>query len=113
MSADLAIRPSVLSEDMMPRGKQARHTSVKDIRSILRLTFEQELPIRAVSDRLKMSKTSVSTYLLGHVKRVLQQSGRFHQVWTMTRFWSNGCSAGWDDLRVILMSRIGRRLPVS
>lgn len=49
---------------MMPRGKQARHTDVKDIRSILRLTFEQELSMRAVSERLKMSKTSVSTYLL-------------------------------------------------
>ena len=48
----------------MPRRKQARHTSVKDIRSILRLTFEQQLPIRAVSERLKISKTSVSTYLL-------------------------------------------------
>lgn len=49
----------------MPRRKRARHTSVKDIRSILRLTFEQELPMRAVSERLKISKTSsVSTYLL-------------------------------------------------
>lgn len=48
----------------MPRRKQARHTDVKDIRSILRLTFEQELSIRAVSERLKISKTSVSTYLL-------------------------------------------------
>ncbi len=48
----------------MPRLKQARHTDVKDIRSILRLTFEQGLSIRAVSDRLKISKTSVSTYLL-------------------------------------------------
>jgi NADH:ubiquinone oxidoreductase subunit D len=37
---------------------------VKDIRSILRLTFEQGLSIRAVSERLKISKTSVSTYLL-------------------------------------------------
>ncbi|THA56253.1 IS21 family transposase, partial [Ensifer adhaerens] len=48
----------------MPRRKLARHTDVKDIRSILRLTFEQGLSIRAVSERLKMSKTSVSTYLL-------------------------------------------------
>lgn len=50
----------------MPRRKQARHTGVKDIRSILRLTFEQELPIRAVLERLKISKTSVrrTTYLL-------------------------------------------------
>lgn len=57
VSADLAICPRILSEGKIPRRKQARHTSVKDIRSILRLTFEQELPVRAV-------KTSVSTYLL-------------------------------------------------
>jgi transposase len=48
----------------MPRRKQARHTDVKDIPSILRLTFAQGLSIRAVSERLKISKTSVSTYLL-------------------------------------------------
>jgi DNA-binding transcriptional regulator LsrR (DeoR family) len=48
----------------MPRRKRARPTSVKDIRSILRLTFDQGLPVRAVSERLKISKTSVSTYLL-------------------------------------------------
>ncbi|MDH4261253.1 MAG: IS21 family transposase [Gammaproteobacteria bacterium] len=48
----------------MPRRKQVRRTTVKDIRSILRLTFEQGLSVRAVSERLKISKTSVSTYLL-------------------------------------------------
>lgn len=48
----------------MPRRKQARRTSVKDIRSILRLTHEHGLSVRAVSERLKISKTSVSTYLL-------------------------------------------------
>jgi DNA-binding transcriptional regulator LsrR (DeoR family) len=53
----------------MPRRKQARHTDVKDIRSILRLTFEQGLSIRAVSERLKISKTSVSTYLLRASRR--------------------------------------------
>jgi DNA-binding transcriptional regulator LsrR (DeoR family) len=37
---------------------------VKDIRSILRLTHEQGLSVRAVSERLKISKTSVATYLL-------------------------------------------------
>jgi hypothetical protein len=37
---------------------------VKDIRSILRLTFGQGLSTRAVSERLKISKTSISTYLL-------------------------------------------------
>src|SRR5690606_5590410 len=48
----------------MPRRKQARRTSVKDIRSILRLTHEHGLSVRAVSERLRISKTSVSTYLL-------------------------------------------------
>lgn len=61
----------------MPRRKQARHTGVKDIRSILRLTFDQELSIRAVSERLKMSKTSVSTYLL-RAREAGLQHGRFH-----------------------------------
>jgi len=47
----------------MPIRKQARRASVKDIRSILRLTYEQDLSVRAVSDRLKISKTCVSRYL--------------------------------------------------
>jgi len=48
----------------MPRRKQARRVTMRDIRSILRLTFEQGLSVRAVSDRLKLSKTTVATYLL-------------------------------------------------
>lgn len=48
----------------MARRKQARLTNVKDIRSILRLTHEQGLSVRAISERLQISKTSVSTYLL-------------------------------------------------
>jgi len=48
----------------MPRRKQARHVTMKDIRTILRLSFEQGLSVRAVSDRLKLSKTTVATYLL-------------------------------------------------
>lgn len=48
----------------MPRRKQARRTTVRDIRTILRLTHEQGLSVRAVSERLKISKTTVSTYLL-------------------------------------------------
>lgn len=48
----------------MPRGKPARRISVKDIRSILRLTYEQGLTVRDVSERLKIGKTAVSTYLL-------------------------------------------------
>jgi transposase len=37
---------------------------VKNLRSILRLTHEQGLSVRAVSERLQISKTSVATYLL-------------------------------------------------
>jgi transposase len=48
----------------MARRKQARLIDVKDIRSILRLTHEQGLSVRAISERLKISKTTVSTYLL-------------------------------------------------
>ena len=48
----------------MARRKQARLTNVKDIRSILRLTHEQGLSVRAISQRLKISKTTISTYLL-------------------------------------------------
>src|SRR3546814_16891192 len=48
----------------MPRRKQARRTNVKDMRSILRITYGQELSVRAVSERLKLGKTTVSTYVL-------------------------------------------------
>ena len=47
----------------MPRRKQAKQTTLKDFRSILRLTYEQGLSVRAVSEVLKISKTTVSTYL--------------------------------------------------
>src|SRR5690606_16576841 len=39
-------------------------TIVRDIRTILRLTHEQGLSVREVSERLKISKTTVSTYVL-------------------------------------------------
>ena len=48
----------------MPRRKQAKQTTVKDLRSILRLTHEHGLSVRAISERLQVSKTSVATYLL-------------------------------------------------
>jgi hypothetical protein len=48
----------------MPRRKQAKRTTVKDLRSILRLTHEHGLSVRAISERLQVSKTSVATYLL-------------------------------------------------
>src|ERR1700761_4750049 len=48
----------------MPRRKQAKRTTVKDLRSILRLTYEQGLSVRTISERLQISKTSAATYLL-------------------------------------------------
>lgn len=51
----------------MPRRKQARRTSVWDIQAILRLTHEHGLSVPKgpkVSERLKISKTTLSTYLL-------------------------------------------------
>ena len=48
----------------MPRRKQARRINVKDIRSILRLSYEQGLSVREISERLEIGKTAVSTYLL-------------------------------------------------
>lgn len=48
----------------MPRRKQAKRTTIKDLRSILRLTYDQGLSVRAISERLQISKTSVATYLL-------------------------------------------------
>lgn len=48
----------------MPRRKQARRTTVRDIRTILRLTHEEGLSVREIAERLKIGKSSVSTYLL-------------------------------------------------
>jgi DNA-binding transcriptional regulator LsrR (DeoR family) len=95
---------------MMPRRKQARHTDVKDIRSILRLTFEQGLSIRAVSERLKMSKTSVSTYLLRAKEAGLAvyplPPGLDEDDVLEHRLFGE-----WDGLHAIPSSRTGRRWP--
>ncbi len=48
----------------MPRRKQTRRTTVKDARAIPRLTFAQGRSAREVAERLKVSKSTVSTYLL-------------------------------------------------
>ncbi|MFX6499030.1 sigma factor-like helix-turn-helix DNA-binding protein, partial [Acinetobacter baumannii] len=48
----------------MSRRKQPRRADMKDIRSILRLTHESGLSVREVSERLGLSKSTVSTYLL-------------------------------------------------
>ena len=47
----------------MPRRKQAKRTTVKDLRSISRLSDEHGLSVRAISERLQISKTRVATYL--------------------------------------------------
>ena len=47
----------------MPRRKQKRHMTVQDIRTMLRLKHEQGLSIREIAQRLKLSKTTVATYL--------------------------------------------------
>ena len=48
----------------MPRHKQARRMTVQDIRTILRLTHERGHSVREIGLRLKLSKTTVATYLL-------------------------------------------------
>ena len=48
----------------MPRRNRAKRTTVKDIRTIPRLTHEHGLSVRAILDRLRISKTTVATYLL-------------------------------------------------
>ena len=48
----------------MPRRKHTRRMTVQDIRTILRLTHEQGLSVREIGLRLKLSKTTVATYLL-------------------------------------------------
>ncbi len=48
----------------MPRRKQVKRTTVKDLRTILRLAHERGLSVRAIAERLRLSKTSVATDLL-------------------------------------------------
>src|SRR3546814_4208002 len=73
----------------MPRRKQARRTNVKDMRSILRLTYGQELSVRAVSERLKLGKTTVSTYVL-RAREAGLAACHCRRAMTMTRR-LNGC----------------------
>ena len=44
--------------------KQTRRTTVKDVRTILRLSHGRGLSKREVAARLKLSRATVSTYLL-------------------------------------------------
>jgi transposase len=48
----------------MPGRKQTERTTVQDVRAMLRLSFAQGLSVREVSQRLKISKTTVAIYLL-------------------------------------------------
>ena len=48
----------------MPGRKQTRRTTVKDVRTILRLSHGQGLSEREVAARLKLSRATVSTCLL-------------------------------------------------
>ena len=69
---------------------------MKDMRSILRLTYDQGLTIRAVSERLKLSKTTVSTYVLRAREAGLS-------IWPLPD--------GYDDdaaLEQLLFRRVGR-----
>jgi transposase len=48
----------------MPGRKRTERTTVQDVRAMLRLSFAQGLSVREVSQRLKISKTTVAIYLL-------------------------------------------------
>lgn len=91
----------------MPRRKQARRTTVKDLRSILRLTHEQGLSVRAVSERLKISKTSVPTYLL-RAREAGISDWPLPRAMTMMHRLSGFCFAGLAVRRRIWTSPFGR-----
>lgn len=70
--------------------------TMQDIRSILRLKHQQGLSVREVADRLKLSKTTVATYLLRAQEADLGN-------WPLP--------AGRDDdamLKAVLFQRVGR-----
>jgi hypothetical protein len=68
---------------------------VKDLRSILRLTYEQGLSVRATSERLQISKTSVATYLL--------RSREAGLIWALPPIYADE-----PALRRALFQRVGR-----
>ena len=47
----------------MPKRKRTREVTVKDVRTILRLSCSEGLSVREIADRLRIGKSSVSTYL--------------------------------------------------
>ena len=84
----------------MPRRKQARQTTVRDIRTILRLTHEQGLSVREVAERLKISKTSVSTYLL-RAREAGLSCWPLPAGLTTMQCWNGVCSTEWAGRRRI------------
>ena len=46
----------------MPKRKRTREVTVKDVRTILRLSCAEGLSVREIADRLRIGKSSVSTY---------------------------------------------------
>ena len=84
----------------MPRRKQARRTTVKDIRTILRLTHEEGLSVREITERLKIGKSSVSTYFCYELGRPAFR-GLCLLALTRMRSWSGGYSAEPDDRRAV------------
>ena len=53
----------LLPEMSMPKRKRTREVTVKDVRTILRLSCAEGLSVREIADRLRIGKSSVSTYL--------------------------------------------------
>ena len=47
----------------MPKRKRTREVTVKDVRTILRLSCAEGLSVREIADRLRIGKSSVSAYL--------------------------------------------------
>lgn len=90
----------------MPRRKQPRRTDMKDIRSILRLTHESGLSVREVSERLGLSKSTVSTYLLRAREAGLNSWPMPEAAATMPLS-SASCFGRWGARRAIRPSRTG------
>jgi hypothetical protein len=106
--AALAMIPSIGAMGAVtPRRKQTRRTDLKDLKTILRLSFEQGLSVRAVAERLKLSKTTVSTICCGRGRPALRV-GRYRPATRATRRWSVRSSAVWVARLRIWSGRTGR-----
>ena len=94
----------------MQRRKQTKRMTVQDIRTILRLTHEQGLSVREIGLRLKLSKTTVATYLLRTGKRV-STSGPCRPAATMMPRWKLRCSSGSGVRLAMFPNLTGPRSP--